>query len=42
MKCNNVHIIGVPEEEKREKATKGLFQKITAESFPKLGKETDF
>jgi len=41
-KCNNIHIIGVPEEEK-EKGTEGLYyiQQIIAENFPYLGKETD-
>ena len=36
IKCNNIHIIGVPEEEK-EKGTENLFQEITAENFPNLG-----
>ena len=36
---HNVCIIGVPKEE-REKGT-GLFEKIIAENFPHLGKETD-
>ena len=40
MKCNNMHIIRVPEEE-RKKGTEGLFEQIIAENFPNLGKETD-
>ena len=40
-KCNNIHIIGVPEKEEREKGAKNLFEKIIAENFPNLEKETD-
>ena len=40
-KCSNIHIIGVPEEEEREKGAEKLFQKIIAEYFPNVGKETD-
>ena len=40
MKCNNIHIIGVPEEE-REKGEEGVLEQIRAENFPNLGKETD-
>jgi len=36
--CNNIHIIGVPEEERDKGA--GLFEQIIAENFPNLGKET--
>ena len=38
MKRNNIHIIGVPEEE-REKGEESLFEQIIAENFPNLGKE---
>ena len=42
IKCNNIHIIGVPEEEKEiEKGEEGLFEEIRTENFPNLGKETD-
>ena len=40
MKCNHIHIIRVPEEE-RKKGTEGLFEQIIAENFPHLGKEAD-
>ena len=40
IKQNNVHIIGVPEEEGQEKRAQGLFEQIIAENFPNLGKET--
>ena len=33
MKWNNIHIIGVPEGEEREKGTENLFEKIIAENF---------
>ena len=38
IKCTNIHIIGVPEEE-REKGTEKIFQEIIAENFPNMGKE---
>ena len=37
--CNNIHIIGVPEGEEREKEPEKIFQEIIAENFPKMGKE---
>ena len=37
-KWNNIHIIGVPEEE-REKRIESVFKEIIAENFPKLGEE---
>ena len=38
VKHTNIHIIGVPEEE-REKGTEKIFQEIIAENFPNMGKE---
>ena len=38
VKCSNIHIIGVPEEE-REKGTEKIFQEIIAENFPNMRKE---
>jgi len=38
---HNICIIGVPEEEEREKGPQNLFEEIIGESFPNLGKETD-
>ena len=38
-KRNNIHIIGVPEEEEREKGIESVFEEIIAENFPKLGEE---
>ena len=39
IKCANIHIIGVPGEE-REKGPEKIFEEIIAENFPNLGKET--
>uniref|UniRef100_A0A8D0VUD7 L1 transposable element RRM domain-containing protein n=1 Tax=Sus scrofa TaxID=9823 RepID=A0A8D0VUD7_PIG len=39
VKCTNVHIIGVPEGEEREKGTEKLFQEIIAKNFSNIGKE---
>ena len=40
LKRTNIHPIGVPEVEEREKGTEKIFQEIIAENFPKMGKET--
>ena len=39
MKCNNICIIRVPEEEEREKRAEGLLEQIIAENFPNLGRK---
>ena len=39
VKCTNIHIIGVPEGEEREKGTEKIFKEIIAENFPNTGKE---
>ena len=39
IKCINIHIIGVPEGEEREKQTEKIFKEIIAENFPNMGKE---
>ena len=39
VKRNNIHIMGVPEGEEREKGTEKIFQEILAENFPHMGKE---
>ena len=36
----NIHIIGVPEGEEREKGPEKILEEIIAENFPNLGKET--
>ena len=40
VKHTNIHIIGVPEGEEREKGTEKIFQEIIAENFPNMGKES--
>ena len=39
IKCNNIHIIGVPEGEDREREPKKIFEEIIVENFPNMGKE---
>ncbi|KAF0886820.1 LORF1 protein, partial [Crocuta crocuta] len=41
IKGNNIRIIGIPEQEAREKVDEGTLEQIIAENFPSLGKETD-
>ena len=40
IKHNNIHIIGVPEGEEREKGPKKIYEKIIVENFPNMGKKT--
>ena len=40
IKCTNIHTIGVPEGEEREKGPEKIFEEIIAKNFPNLGKET--
>ena len=40
VKCNYISIIGLSEEEGREKAGDGLFEPFIAENFPNMGKKT--
>ena len=40
IKHTNMHIIGVPEGEEREKGTEKIFQEIIAGNFPNMGKES--
>ena len=39
IKCNDIHIIGVPEGEEREKGPKKISEEIIVENFPNMGKE---
>ena len=39
IKCTNIRIIGVPEEEEREKGPEKIFEEIIVENFPNMGKE---
>ena len=40
IKHTNIHIIGVPEGEEREKGPEKIFEEIIVENFPNMGKET--
>ena len=40
IKHTNIHIIGIPEGEEREKGPEKIFDEIIAENFPNMGKET--
>ena len=40
VKYTNIHIIGVPEGEEREKGPEKIFEDMVAEKFPNLRKET--
>ena len=39
IKCNNIHIRGVPEGEEREKGPEKIFEEIIVEKFHNMGKE---
>ena len=39
VKCPNIRIIGVSEEEDKKKGHKKILEEIIAENFPKMGKE---
>ena len=39
IKRNNIRIIGVPEEEEKKKGSEKIFEEITVENFPNIGKE---
>ena len=39
IKCTNIWTIGVPEEEEKEKGTEKIFEEVTVENFPNMGKE---
>ena len=39
MKCNNIHIIGLPEGEKKKHGIENLFEKVMTENFRNLMRE---
>ena len=39
IKCTNIRIIGVPEQEEKKKRTEKIFESIIVEYFPNMGKE---
>ena len=41
MKCTNVRIIGIPEGVEKNRGLEEIFEKIVAENFPNLARETN-
>ena len=39
MKCHNIRIIGVAEEEDKKKSHEKILEEVTVKNFPKMGKE---
>ena len=39
IKCTNIRIIGVPEEEEKKKGTEKIFEEMIVENIPNMGKE---
>ena len=39
VKCPNIQIIGVPEEEDKKKSHEKILEEIISENFPKIGRE---
>ena len=39
IKCTNIRIIGVPEDEEKKKGYEKIFEEIVVENFPNMGKE---
>ena len=39
IKCTNIHIIGIPEGEEREKGPEKMFEEIIVKNFPHMGKK---
>ena len=38
-KCTKIRIIGVPEEEGKNKGSEKIFEEVIVENFPNMGKE---
>ena len=39
IKCTNIRIIGVPQEEEKKRGSEKIFEEIIVENFPNMGKE---
>ena len=39
IKCTNIRITGVPEEEEKKKGTEKIFEEIIVENYPNMGEE---
>ena len=39
IKCTNIRIIGIPEEEEKKKGYEKIFEELIVENFPKMEKE---
>ena len=39
IKCTNIWIIGIPDEEEKKKGTEKIFEEIVVANFPNMGKE---
>ena len=39
IKCTNIRIIGIAEEEEKKKGTEKIFEQMTVENFSNMGKE---
>ena len=39
IKCTNIRIIAISEEEEKKKGTEKIFEEIIVENFPNMGKE---
>ena len=39
IKCTNIRIMGVPEEEEKKKGSEKILEEIIVENFPNMGKE---
>jgi len=39
IKCTNNRVIGIPEKEEKKKGSEKIFEEITAENFPNMGRK---